>query len=198
MCTKARPHLQTCPPPAGTENQSVRVHRTLNKTYITCRFRIRVQQNMCHVPFIARQVVMQLQKTDPSMCILPFNEDDPDDKVLDSPSLLPDDEELLKTWVVNTYTYRENVNFSMKFSVLKSFKMIQNGLFPWMTKNNSFVKMDRIKSDKIVTVGFFTNFHPDYHNRDDFKAFCKKHVKDTVATPLNDDISVYAIKSMCN
>ena len=179
-------------PPAGTENQSVRVNRTLNKTYITCRFRIRVQQNMCHVPFIARQVVMQLQKTDPSMCILPFNEDDPDDKVLDSPSLLPDDEELLKTWVVNTYTYRENVNFSMKFSVLKSFKMIQNGLFPWMTKNNSFVKMDRIKSDKIVTVGFFTNFHPDYHNRDDFKAFCKKHVNDTVATPLNDDISVYA------
>ena len=108
------------------------------------------------------------------MCILPFAEDETDDKVLDSTNLLSDDEELVRTWVVNTYTYRENINFSMKFSVLKSFKTIQNGLFPWMSKNNSFVKVDQIKSNKIVTVGFFTNFHPDYHNRDDFKTFCKK------------------------
>lgn len=33
--------------------------------------------------------------------------------------------------------------------------------------------MDKIKADKIVTIGFLTNFSPDFHNRNDFKKFCK-------------------------
>ena len=80
----------------------------------------------------------------------------------------------------------------MKFSVLKTFKSITNALFPWMSKNNSFVKMDKIRAEKIVTVGFFTHFHPEFHNRDDFKAFCKQYVLDVTENDLQDDISVYA------
>ena len=52
--------------------------------------------------------------------------------------------------------------------------------------------MDKIKAEKIVTVGFFTHFHPEFHNRDDFKAFCKQHVLDVTENDLQDDISVYA------
>ena len=179
-------------PSPGAALDSQRKTKALEKTTITCRFRIRVQQNMCHVPYIARQVAQQVKKADQGMTILPFDEEHSANNVLDSPDLLPDNEELLKVWVANAYTYRENINFSMKFSVLKTFKAITNALFPWMSKNNSFVKMDKIKAEKIVTVGFFTNFHPDYHNRDDFKTFCKQHVVNVTDTKLQDEISVYA------
>lgn len=76
-------------PQAGVTQDNMRKNKTLKKTYITCRFRIYVQQNMCHVPFVARQVVQQIQKADPVMNILPFSENETDDKVLDSHTLLP-------------------------------------------------------------------------------------------------------------
>lgn len=178
-------------PDPGTTQDARRHTKALEKTTITCRFRIRLQQNMCHVPHIARQVANLVKKADAAMTILPFNTNDSANAVLDSPDLLPNDEEAIKTWVTNAYTYRDNINFSMRFSVLKTFKFITNALFPWMSKNNSFVKMDKIKAEKIVTVGFFTKFHPEFHNRDDFKSFCKKHVQDMTENNLQDDISVY-------
>lgn len=193
--TKVAPEAQYDPkmnPTPGTTNSSNNKRKELEKTTITCRFRIKIQQNMCNIPYLARQVAHQVRKADNGMTILPFEEDTSNDSVLDNETLLPDNEQDLKVWVANTYTYRDNVNFSMKFSVLKTFKTITNALFPWMSKNNSFVKMDRIRSEKIVTVGFFTQLHPDYHNRDDFKAFCKKHVPTKTSSSLSDDISVYA------
>ena len=179
-------------PAPGADQNSNNKRKQLDKTTITCRFRIKIQQNMCNVPFLARQVAHQIRKADNAMSILPFHDNPSDNRVLDNEALLPDNEEEVKIWVANAYTYRDNVNFSMKFSVLKTFKTITSALFPWMSKNNSFVKMDKIKSEKIVTVGFFTKLHPDYHNRDDFKIYCKKHVLQQASSSLSDDISVYA------
>jgi len=54
--------------------------------------------------------------------------------------------------------------------------------------------MDTIKSHKIVTLGFFEGFHPDFQTCNTFKQYCYKHIKSKNPGLLNftiDDFSVY-------
>ena len=77
---------------------------------------------------------------------------------------------------------------------MKSLHSISGPIFAWMKLNRSYVKMDTIRSEKIVTLGFFEGFHPDFQSRDDFKKFCLSHIKEKHSNLHNinlNDFSVY-------
>ena len=176
-------------PPTPEDDDGLKI-KLNKKSILTCRFRVRMTNEFSNVPHLVRVVVNEMRKADPALSILPFSDPISDQNVLDHENRIPDDKDSMKTWVTNVYTYRGNVNFSMKFAVFQTTRTITDKLFPWMRAHFSFVKVDEISSEKVTTLGFFLHMHPDFHHRDEFKSYCVQHIAEN-ATPLNDNISVY-------
>ena len=47
-----------------------------------------------------------------------------------------------------------------------------------MSKTRNGVKVDCNKADRVVTIGFFDNFHQHFHNKNKLRLYCKKFLKD--------------------
>ena len=78
----------------------------------------------------------------------------------------------------------------MRYSTIKSVSALSKKIFPWMKANNSFVKIDKIKSEKISCLGLFEGLHPDFRNRDTFKNYIQQHILKFNPT-LKPVLSVY-------
>ena len=169
--------------------------QTTSKKEITCRFKIRIEGGTCNLPLLVKQVVKLYRGVDSSLSVLPIESPYEDEYILDNEELIPETEDALKKWVTYVISHHERVHFTMRFSIMKSLSSISGPIFAWMKLNRSYVKMDTIKSEKIVTLGFFEGFHPDFQSRDKFKSFCLNHIQekhpDLQSNFKLDDFSVY-------
>ena len=176
------------------EQQEASAHKIpihqVEKKILTCRFKLHISGSSCNLPHLAKQVAKLFRQTDPALLILPFAKPYKDSEVLDTEENLPINEESLKKWVVESYIQKDKLHFSMRFSSLKTIQAMAKKIFPWMRANKSYVKIDEIDSAKIACLGMFEGLHPDYRNRDVFKAFCLAHIRkfNPIIKPV---ISVY-------
>ena len=177
----------------NTDVQKVPV-QSVSKREITCRFKIRIEGGTCNLPLLVKQVVKLYRGVDPSLTVLPIENPEDDSLILDSEDSIPETESALKKWVTSVIPYHERVHFTMRFSLIKTLNVISGPIFSWMKLNRSYVKMDTIRSEKIVTLGFFEGFHPDFQSRDKFKKYCLNHIK-SKTTDLSSfsasDFSIY-------
>jgi len=60
-----------------------------------------------------------------------------------------------------------------------------------MAKSRGFVSMDHLMAENIVTLGFFINVHPDYHNRTLFKTVIEEMLK---VNGVKEKINIYPRK----
>ena len=120
-------------------------------------------------------MVKLYREADVSLTVIPFTGDD--NCILDHEDSIPTDEDQIKKWVVNISNVGNKIQFTMKFSTIRTFKALSGPIFAWMKKNNSWVTMDTIPSEKISTIGFFQGLHPDFQNRMEFKRICSAHIK---------------------
>ena len=168
--------------------------QTVSKREITCRFKIRIEGGTCNLPLLVKQVVKLYRGVDPSLTVLPIESPDDDSLILDHEDSIPETETALKQWVTNVMPNHERVHFTMRFSLIKPLNVISGPIFAWMKLNRSYVKMDTIRSEKIVTLGFFEGFHPDFQSRDKFKQYCLEHIKSKAAdlsSFTTGDFSIY-------
>ena len=184
-------------PPTLQEQNSVSSKipiRTISKREITCRFKIRISGGVCNLPLLIKQVIKLYRGVDSSLSVLPIQSPYEDSLILDHEDLIPETEEELNQWVTCVVPHYERIHFTMRFSLTKSLSSLSGPIFSWMKLNRSYVKMDSIKSEKIVTLGFFEGFHPDFQTRDTFKNYCYKHIKSRnsqLSSFTMDDFSVY-------
>ena len=189
------PYLSIPPTLQEQKNDSKKIPiRTISKREITCRFKIRISGGTCNLPLLVKQVIKLYRGVDSSLSILPIQSPHDDALILDHKDLIPETEEGLKQWVTYVVSHHERVHFTMRFSLTKALSSISGPIFAWMKLNRSYVKMDSIRNEKIVTLGFFEGFHPDFQTRDTFKNYCYKHIKtknSTLSEFTMEDFSVY-------
>ena len=197
-CAPAPKKMTLQSPPAIKDQQES--HRkipvqTFNKKEITCRFKIRIEGGTCNLPLLVKQVVKLYRGVDSSLTILPIENANNDALILDHEDSIPETKEELKKWTTNIVPHQERVHFTMRFSITKALHVISGPIFSWMKLNRSFVKMDTIKDEKIVTLGFFEGFHPDFQTRSRFKQYCFDHISSKTDNSLYafslDDFSIY-------
>ena len=172
-----------------SSTHKIPIHQ-VEKKILTCRFKLHISGSSCNLPHLAKQVTKLFRQTDPALLILPFAKPYKDSEVLDTEENLPIDEESLKKWVVESYIQKDKLHFSMRFSSLKTIQSMAKKIFPWMRANKSYVKIDEIDSAKIACLGMFEGLHPDFRNRDSFKAYCLSHIHKFNPT-IQPVISVY-------
>ena len=172
------PNVTSYPSLATQEHEHVRKVsiRTNAKLEITCRFKIRIEGGTCNLPLLVKQVVKLYRGVDSSLTVLPISDPNNDSLILDNEDSIPETEDELKKWVTYVIPHFNRVHFTMRFTIMKSLSSISGPIFAWMKLNRSYVKMDTIRSEKIVTLGFFEGFHPDFQSRDKFKQFCYNHI----------------------
>jgi len=197
--TSDSPSIINLQAPPTIQDQNKETHkipiRTTSKRELTCRFKIRIGGGTCNLPLLVKQVVKLYRGIDPSLSVLPTLNPEDDSLILDHEDSIPETEEELKQWVTNIIPNHERVHFTMRFSVTKTLHLLCGPVFAWMKHNRSYVKMDTIKSERIVTLGFFEGFHPDFQNRDRFKKYCLDYIRtkgpqDVQALNI-DDFSIY-------
>ena len=87
----------------------------------------------------------------------------------DHENKIREDEETVKKYMAGVREVKGKLLFALKFSGKCSIKHIKSRVYSWMASNRSYATMDKIKSERITTIGFFTHIHPDFHNRTEFK-----------------------------
>ena len=178
-------------PSIATQNEST--HKIavnhVEKHFITCRFKLSIKGQSCNLPHMAKQATKLFRSVDPSLHIMPFSTN-VNNQVLDTEENLPHDEAALKTWVVESSIQKDKLHFTMRYSTIKEVGALSKKIFPWMKANRSYVKIDKITSEKISCLGIFEGLHPDFRNRDTFKQFCLQHIK-KYNPVLKPEISIY-------
>ena len=66
----------------------------MEKKVITCRFKLKIVNNACNLPLLAKQMVKLYRDADVSLNVIPFTGGD--DCILDHEDNIPTDEEQIK------------------------------------------------------------------------------------------------------
>lgn len=158
-------------PPDLKENkqQKITIKEQERHSY-TARFKIHIVQDKANVGLILYQIMELWRNADSTSVLHNFFDEECANDMIDHENKIPDDEELLKKYMAGTREVKGKLLFALKFSGKCNMKYIKGQVYPWMAANRSYVTMDKLKSERIITLGFFTKVHPDYHNRTDFKA----------------------------
>ena len=138
-------------------------------------------------PELARTFFAKIREWDNDVSIIPFSNSA--QNVLSHESNIPDDMEQASAWIRNTIDNDKWKYFSFQIRTTKTRDYIRGKMFRWMSEVKCYTKVDLISSDKIACLGFFTNLHPEFHNRD--RIMC--HIHEYLTNELNQKtyVSIY-------
>ena len=68
--------------------------------------------------------------------------------------------------------------FTLQFMIKTPTKPISNKIIEYMARSKNYGKLDHLHSDKIACIGFFNNFHPEYHHRERLRSYCVNYIKE--------------------
>ena len=68
--------------------------------------------------------------------------------------------------------------FTLQFMIKTPTKPISNKIIEYMARSKNYGKVDHLHSDKIACIGFFNNFHPEYHHRERLRSYCVNYIKE--------------------
>ena len=158
------------PPGTKEKKQQKIIIKEQERHLYTARFKIHITQDKVNVGLILNQLTQLWRNADSTSILHNFYDEDSASDMIDHENKIPEDEELIKKYMAGIREVKGKILFALKFSGKCTLKHIKGQVYPWMAANRSFVTMDKLKSERITTLGFFTSVHPDYHNRTDFKA----------------------------
>ena len=141
------------------------------RTTFYIRVNLAMRKDTNHIPTLIKKFVRIIRQADPTIQVLPFNEQDSHDSlIITNEGNLPDTEDELEVWVAGIHTTKFNkLGFSLRVSNTMQFKELKGIIFDWCKNNGCYVKFDFMKTDSIFRVGWIPNIHPIYHNRDKLK-----------------------------
>ena len=175
------------PPPT---NPTIPAPPPVSLTQFSARFDISPNNaTAINVPLVARQLFRIFKKADRTLRLLPwFQDHDSDIESIDQEEDIPTSEDAVKQWVDNPHIHNNRLLFAMRIECIAKPKHIRDTFVPWMMKNNSHIKLDKLAAQEIYGVGFISEIHPHFYNRTALKQFIqdKLHEHDT-----NLDINVY-------
>ena len=186
MATSISPNPLRPPPP----NTSPATPPAVPVTQFSARFDIYPSNaSAINVPLVARQLFRLFKKADRTLRLLPwFKDDDNDVEAIDQEDDLPSSENQVKQWVDNPHIRNNRLYFSMRIECIATPKHIRDTFVPWMIKNQSFIKLDKLDAQEIYGIGFISDLHPHLYNRSALKRFLISKLQEQ-ATPV--DINVY-------
>ena len=186
MATSISPNPLRPPPPSANPATPPAVP----VTQFSARFDIYPSNTTAiNVPLVARQLFRLFKKADRTLRLLPwFKDDDNDVEAIDQEDDLPSSETQVKQWVDNPHIRNNRLYFSMRIECIASPKHIRDTFVPWMIKNQSFIKLDKLDAQEIYGVGFISDLHPHLYNRSALKRFLLSKLKEQ---DTQVDINVY-------
>ena len=139
-----------------------------SKNYFYIRANISTVGNGTHVPTIVRKFMKALRNSDPTIQLQPFDQDNNDqDAILDTESLLPDDPTAILTWVRGISSTSRRIYFSIRVSNTCLLKELRTDIFGWCKTNRCWIDMDYIASEKLFSCGWICGLHPRLYNRNE-------------------------------
>ena len=158
------------------------IKERLPKAITTCEFTVRTRWvgeffNM-GISVCARMLINLIREADPLMTVIPTDKED-----FDSENFIAHeddfDDDRYTVWVRKPWCVINTANeFAMRFRSTKTFKCMKEKIVTFMAETGNGVKVDCNKADRVVTIGFFDNFHQHYHNKNELRLYCIKYLKE--------------------
>ena len=120
------------------------------------------------------QVVHMIDNT---FLIYKFESTD-DDEPLASPDQLPQEFDDLSQWFVDCRVYRNKFCFSARTSGTSTYGYLRGKLFKWNSERNNYIQFDTIRAQRVVPIGWFSNYHVDLHDQYEFKEHIEQLIRD--------------------
>ena len=109
-----------------------------------------------------------LRNSDATIQLMPFDQDENDqDLILDTESLIPDDPTKILTWVRGISSTTRRIYFSIRVSNTCLLRELRTDIFGWCKTNRCWIDMDYIASEKLFSCGWICGIHPRLYNRND-------------------------------
>ena len=142
-----------------------------------------------NVPLVARQLFRIFKQADRTIRLLPWNSDDTADlSSIDQEDEIPSSEDAVKTWIHRPRMQNNRLQFALRIESIAHPKHIRDTFVPWMQKNQSFIKLDKLDAKEIYGIGFITDLHPNLYNRMRLKSFLQQELQ---KQNLNVEINTY-------
>ena len=128
--------------------------------------------------YCACEIIQKMREIDPGMCVLPTT-DDADDILVHERDYEKSKQE---KWLRNSF-YLHNptfnsLNFTIQVKTSKTYRWINEVITKYMIGGGNQVNIDTITANRLVTIGFFANFHRGFHNKNRIKQYCTKYLKE--------------------
>jgi len=137
----------------------------------------------------AKLFIQKILEVDQAARILPTN-DNPDDIIVHENDFDGDND---NKWLRNSYYLHHekgnSIHFTIRVKTIKSFKWMNQVISLFMRTTGNIVNMDTINANKLVTIGFFANFHRGLHNKQRLKNYCTRFLKEKFN--LNIQMNIY-------
>ena len=137
----------------------------------------------------AKLFIQKILEVDQAARILPTN-DNPDDIIVHENDFDGDND---NKWLRNSYYLHHeksnSIHFTIRVKTIKSFKWMNQVISLFMRTTGNIVNMDTINANKLVTIGFFANFHRGLHNKQRLKDYCTLFLKEKFN--LNIQMNIY-------
>ena len=171
------------PPPINQEEQTTKVEMTpvLKMKTFTARFEIgsNEKKEKMNIPIIVKQVFRLLEEADRTYRLLPFySHDNEDIESIDQEESLPVEEKAIKKWIDNPHFNLDKLRFAMRVTTLASKNHIRDTLYPWMSLNKSFLRIDDLHCSEIHCIECIVNLHTTFYNRFQIKRFIVKALQE--------------------
>ena len=177
-------HVSRVTTDATPQGKHPLIKERLPKALTTCEFTVRTRWVgkffQMGIQICARMLINLIREVDPYMTVLPAGEDG---DTHDSENFITHeddfDDDRYTTWVRNPWCIINTANeFAMQFRCTKTFKCMKEKIIEFMAETGNGVKIDCNKADRVVTIGFFDNFHQHFHNKNQLRLYCKKFLKE--------------------
>ena len=170
--------------PSITQNQN-RV-KTQSQRFISIRTKwYRDHFKKPHVELV-NEIVRIVREVDSEMHLIPSKTDS---------QLKIYHEDAITRDCVYDYMWNNSTNdktmktFTLQFMIKTNTKYVSKKIVNYMAKTKNYCKADHLNSEKISCVGFFHNFHPEYHHCELLRKHCVKFIKEKHDTDV--ELSIF-------
>ena len=155
--------------PIANDSEEKRKLKEIRYSTVSIRTRWFGEYYTKGMDYCACEIIQKMREIDPGMCVLPTT-DDADDILVHERDYEKSKQE---KWLRNTF-YLHNptfnsLNFTIQVKTSKTYRWINEVITKYMIGGGNQVNIDTISANRLVTIGFFANFHRGFHNKNILK-----------------------------
>ena len=152
------------------------VIRAVDRLTFYIRPRLHVHDNR-HAPTLIKAFVRVLRQIDPTLLVLPIDDNDNSlNHVLNSEEAIPNEESEMAKWMAKVHhNIHQKLCFSARISITLPLQEFKRHVFPWCKKNQHWITFDEIQAEETFTPGWLCGLHHKNVDVDNLKGWiCKQ------------------------